>query len=41
MKWLIPLLLAGCAAAVDDEIYKCHVVAQFLICAPERATAAA
>jgi hypothetical protein len=40
MKWLIALALTGCAAAVlDDEIYECHQVAQFLICAPERAVA--
>jgi hypothetical protein len=40
MRWLIPIFLTGCAAAVlDDEIYECHVVAQLLICAPERAVA--
>jgi hypothetical protein len=40
MKWLIALALGGCAAvADDDEIYECHVVAQFLICAPQRAGA--
>jgi len=40
VKWLIPLLLTGCAAvADDDEIYECHQVAQYLICAPERAVA--
>jgi hypothetical protein len=40
VKWLIALALGGCAAvADDDEIYECHVVAQFLICAPERAVA--
>ena len=44
MKWLIPLLLAGCAAAVLEEpgeLYECHQLAQYLICVPERAMAAA
>jgi hypothetical protein len=42
MRWLAALLLAGCATAVLDEpgeIYECRVLAQFLICAPERANA--
>jgi hypothetical protein len=44
MKWLIPMLLAGCAAVADDpnpdrQIYKCRVLNQYLICAPERAIA--
>jgi hypothetical protein len=44
MKWLIPLLLAGCAAVALEEpgeLYKCHQLGQYLICAPERATAVA
>ena len=42
MKWLIALLLSGCAAVADDEpgeLYECHQLAQFLICVPERANA--
>ena len=40
MRWLIPILLTGCAAAViDDEIYECHQLGQYLICVPERANA--
>lgn len=40
MRWLITLLLTGCAAVGEPgELWECHVVAQFLICAPERANA--
>lgn len=42
MKWLIALWLGGCAAVADDEpgeLWECHVLAQYLICAPERAVA--
>ena len=42
MKWLIPLLLTGCAAVADDgpdELYDCHQLGQYLICVPERANA--
>lgn len=42
MRWLIPIFLTGCAAAVLDEpgeLWECHVLAQFLICVPERANA--
>jgi len=42
VKWLIALALGGCAAVADDEpgeIYECRVLAQFLICAPERSHA--
>lgn len=42
MKWLIALLLGGCAAVADDEpdeLWECRVLGQFLICVPERANA--
>jgi hypothetical protein len=43
MKWLIPLLLTGCAAAVLEkprELYECQQLGQYLI-RSEHAMAAA
>ena len=43
MKWLIVLFLTGCASTPPEEepgeIYNCRVLAQFLICVPERGIA--